>query len=175
MNGRLCLILLPEVVAVAGLDDEVLLFGDGELKLVVADCVALVERIGEAVLVAQIFLNLRVDLFHRFFLGDLEEAPARFSGNLVEDFLAVGARFLSRIPSALASLPNWCSPKHTPRLYHALSYELTFERRDGCHARIPGRPSRASGASDPGASHRSLRRRPRCGAVALDPHASPHA
>lgn len=45
------LALLPEVVAVAGLNDEVLRFGD-EMNLVIAGCVAHVGGVGKAVLVA---------------------------------------------------------------------------------------------------------------------------
>src|SRR4029077_3711738 len=99
-------VLLPEVVAVAGLDYEVFLFGDDEMNLVVAERVALVRRVGEAVLVAQVFLNLGVDFVPRVLLGDLEDPPAGFLGNLLEDFLAVGPFFLPRVPAASAATPH---------------------------------------------------------------------
>src|SRR4029077_12810146 len=82
---------------------EVFLFGDDEMNLVVAERVALVRSVGEAVLVAQVFLNLGVDFVHRVLLGDLEEPPAGFLGNLLEDFLAVGPFFLPRVPAAPAA------------------------------------------------------------------------
>jgi len=94
---------LAEVVTVAGLNDEVFLLGDDELNFVVADCVAFVRGVGEAVLVAQVFLNLRLNLVDRILLGDLEKPPARFLGNLLEDFLAVWAFLLPRIPATASA------------------------------------------------------------------------
>src|SRR5579859_470920 len=92
-------LLPPEVVTVAGLHYEIFLLGDDEMNFVVADCVAFVRGVREAVLVAQIFLNLGVNLVDRLLLGHLEKAPARFLGYLLEDFLAVWALFLPRIPA----------------------------------------------------------------------------
>src|SRR5580700_9988116 len=64
------------------------------MNLMVADGVALVWGVREAVLVAQIFFDLGVDGVNRLLFGDFEHAPACFLGKLLEDFLAVGALFL---------------------------------------------------------------------------------
>ena len=63
----------------------------------VADGVAFVGGVGEAVLVTEVFVNFGVDFVERLFFGGFEEAAAGFLGNLLEDFLAVGALLL-RIP-----------------------------------------------------------------------------
>src|ERR1700676_997427 len=73
------------------------------MNLVIADRVALVGGVGEAVLVAQVFFNLGVDRVNGFFFRDFEQAAAGFLGNLLEDFLAVGALFLPRKPTAAAA------------------------------------------------------------------------
>src|SRR5271170_544176 len=72
------------------------------MNFVVADRVSFVGGVGEAVLVAQVFLDLGIDGVDGFFFGDFEHAAAGFFGNLLEDFLAVGALLL-RIPVAAAA------------------------------------------------------------------------
>ncbi len=58
--------LLAEVIAVAGAHVHVFLFGDGEMDFVVADGVAFVGGVGEAVLVAEVFVDFGVDFVERF-------------------------------------------------------------------------------------------------------------
>src|SRR5580704_4174790 len=72
------------------------------MNLVVTDCVVLVWGVREAVLVAQIFLDLGVDCVNRLLFGDFEHAPACFPGKLLEDFLSVGALLLWRESTAAA-------------------------------------------------------------------------
>src|SRR5271169_1775590 len=73
------------------------------MNLVVADRVSFIRGVGEAVLVAQVFLDIGVDGIDRFFLGDFEHAAAGFLGDLLKDFLAVGALLLRRISSTAAT------------------------------------------------------------------------
>src|SRR5580704_4757386 len=79
------------------------------MNLVVADCVALIRGVREAVLVAQIFFYLGVDCVNRLLFGDFEHAPACFLGKLLEDFLAVGALLLWR-ESTAAAVPSAVLP-----------------------------------------------------------------
>src|ERR1700738_4471825 len=81
--------LLSGVVAVAGLDEEALL-AESELDPVVAagGCV-LGGGVAEAVLGAQLFGDLVVDLGYVLILLDLEEAAAGLQCHALEDFPAV--------------------------------------------------------------------------------------
>src|ERR1700726_332889 len=83
-------VLLSGVVAVACLDEEALLV-EGEIDLVVAAGGGVLGGgIAEAVLGAQLFGDLLVDLGHVQILLDLEEAAAGLLSHALEDFLAVG-------------------------------------------------------------------------------------
>src|SRR5260370_2732290 len=88
------------------------------MDLVVANRVALVWGVGEAVLVAQFFLDLRIDCVDGFFFGDFEHAAAGFLGDLFEDFLALGALLLRRStpppPTPPPPPPPTSPPTHTP-------------------------------------------------------------
>ena len=86
--------LLAEVIAVAGAHVHVLLFGDGEMDFVVADGVAFVGGVGEAILIAEVFVDFGVDFVEGLFFGSFEEAAAGFVRDLLEDFLAVGTLLL---------------------------------------------------------------------------------
>jgi hypothetical protein len=80
-----------EVEAVAGLDLGVLLL-HGQVELVVADGgVGLVGGVAEDVLIAEFFVEVRVDFVESLFLGDFKETPAGSFGDLFENLLAVGA------------------------------------------------------------------------------------
>src|ERR1700675_2886510 len=93
------------------------------MNLVIADRVALVGGVGEAVLVAQVFFNLGVDRVNGFFFRDFEHAAAGFLGNLLEDFLAVGALFLPRKPTAAAAAASTtdAASSTAPRAAHPKS------------------------------------------------------
>lgn len=60
-------VLLAVVVSVAGGHDEILLIRHGEMNLVIADGISLVRRVRQAVLIAQVFINLRVNFVEIFF------------------------------------------------------------------------------------------------------------
>src|ERR1700682_1364036 len=83
--------LLAGVVAVARLEDEVLLTG-GEVDLVVTvGCGGLGGSVAEAVLGAKFLGYLGVDLGYGLLLRDFEEASACLLGDALEDLLAVDA------------------------------------------------------------------------------------
>ena len=84
--------LLAGVVAVAGLDVESFLFGDGEVDLVVAvGGGGGVGGVAESVLGTKLFGDLGVDARDILFFRDLEEAAAGFAGDAFEDLFAVDA------------------------------------------------------------------------------------
>src|SRR5271165_1230042 len=84
------------------------------MNLVVADGVAFVWGVGEAVLVAQVFFNFGVDGVDCFFFCDFEHATAGFFGDLLEDFLAIGALLLWRIsPTASAAAHSAAVTAHS--------------------------------------------------------------
>jgi hypothetical protein len=81
--------LLSGVVTVAGLDEEALL-AEGKFDLVVAGgCGVLAGGIAEAVLGAQLFDDLIIDLGYILILLDLEEAAAGLLGHAFKVFLSV--------------------------------------------------------------------------------------
>src|SRR5580692_4268113 len=83
------------------------------MDFVVADGVALVGGVGEAVLVAEVFVDFGVDLVEGLFLGSPEELAAGFPGDLFQDFLAVGALLL-RVPSTAAAAAHpAAAPTHS--------------------------------------------------------------
>jgi hypothetical protein len=83
--------LMVEVEAIAGLDLGVLLF-HGQVELVIADGgVELVWGVAENVLIAEFFVEVRIDFVQSFFLRDFKKAPAGCFGDLLKDFFAVGA------------------------------------------------------------------------------------
>ena len=62
------------------------------MQLVKADGgVGLVGRVAEDVLIAEFLVEVRIDFFESFFLGDFIETAAGGFGDLFEDFFAVGA------------------------------------------------------------------------------------
>src|SRR5271163_4435389 len=73
------------------------------MNFVIAERVAFVGGVGEAVLIAKVFFDFGVDGVDRFFFRDFEHAAAGFLGNLFKDFLAVGALLLLRISSTAAA------------------------------------------------------------------------
>ena len=61
-----------------------------QADFVIADAgVRTVGRIANAVLIAQLFLNLGIDLLDGFLLRNFKEAPAGFPRKLLQDFFAV--------------------------------------------------------------------------------------
>src|SRR5580658_9682520 len=113
------------------------------MDFVVADCVALVGGVGEAVLVAQVFLDLGVDGVNRFFLGDFEHAAAGFLGNLFKDFLAVGALLLRRIPATAAATAHSASVTAHPESAGAAVVFFFVGKQNGVNDRV-----RALGGGD---------------------------
>src|SRR5271165_6378888 len=98
MRGALRL----RVVSLARLHDEVFV-GGGQIDLVVARAGdGLVGGVAEAVLVAQLLLNLGIDLIDRLFLRHFKEAAASFAGDALQDFLAIGMRGLLRTAHSAA-------------------------------------------------------------------------
>src|ERR1700738_2122054 len=95
--------LLSGVVAVAGLDEEALL-AESELDPVVAagGCV-LGGGVAEAVLGAQLFGDLVVDLGYVLILLDLEETAAGLLGHALEGFLAVDMAWAGGIVAAIVA------------------------------------------------------------------------
>src|ERR1700722_11404837 len=74
------------------------------MELVITDGgVGLVGRIAEDVLAAEFLVEVGVDFVESFFLGDFKETPAGIFGDLLENFFAVGARFLGAAGIAAAS------------------------------------------------------------------------
>jgi len=122
--------LLAEVVAVAGVDGDVFFFGDDQVDFVVADGVTFVGGVGEAVLVAEVFVNFGVDGVDGFFFGDFEEAAAGFSGDLLEDFFAVGAVLL-RIPTPAAAAAHPASSAHAETAGAAAIVFVLVGEQDG--------------------------------------------
>ena len=121
-NGR--------VVAVAGLHHHAFALG-GDFQLAESrPGVGFVGRVAQAVLAAQFFLDLLVDLFERHFLRDFKEAAAGFFGDALKDFLAVAAR-----------LPlGWHSPAASSAASHAGASKtggeiggLLIDEVDGVH------------------------------------------
>src|SRR5664279_4776702 len=71
--------IVAAVVSVSGLHHQVLL-RSCQMDLVVAGGgISFVRRIAQAVLIAQLFFNARVDLINRLLLGDFKEATASLS------------------------------------------------------------------------------------------------
>src|SRR5580700_2182026 len=87
------------------------------MKLVITQCGAGVGRIAQAVLAAQFFFDLAVDIVHRLVPGDLEHAPAGFGGDLREDLLAVHA--LLRESLRITPAPSIRSSASTARIASA--------------------------------------------------------
>src|SRR6202035_860009 len=74
------------------------------MELVITDGgVGFVGRVAEDVLAAEFLVEVGVDFVQSFLLGDFKEAPAGIFGDLLEDFFAVGARFLGAARIAAAS------------------------------------------------------------------------
>src|SRR5258708_31822663 len=63
-----------------------------------------VRRVSQAVLIAQFLGTGLIDFLYRLFLGNFKKTPARFLGNPLQNFLAIGTRLL-RISSATATMP----------------------------------------------------------------------
>ncbi len=81
----------------------------GQVELVVAGGgVGFVGRVAEDVLAAEFLVEVRVDFVECFFFGDLEETPAGGFRKLLEDFLAVGARFFGA--AGIAASPSAAHP-----------------------------------------------------------------
>src|ERR1700719_1371457 len=88
------------------------------MELVITDGgVGFVGRVAEDVLAAEFLVEVGVDFVQSFLLGDFKEAPAGIFGDLLENFFAVGARFLGAAGIAAAS-----SASHSPAA-HAWSSE----------------------------------------------------
>ena len=98
--------LVAGVVAVAGLQEEVLGAGLGEREddaVVAVGGGLLVGGVAEAVLGAQLIADLLVDLGEGLFLADLEEASAGLVGHALEDLLAVDMAWETLRLTALAA------------------------------------------------------------------------
>src|SRR5580704_15483159 len=106
------------------------------MDLVVADGVALVGGVGEAVLIAQVFFNFGVDGVDGFFFGDFEHAPAGFFGDLLEDFLAVGPLLLRRIASTAAAAAHSAAVTAHTESTGAAVVILLVGKQDGVDDRI---------------------------------------
>src|ERR1700722_19696880 len=78
------------VIAVPCLDGHVLLFRR-EMDLVVAGRYILTRSVADAVLIAQVLRDRGVNLFDGLLLRDLKQATASFSGDPLQNLLAVGA------------------------------------------------------------------------------------
>src|SRR5271167_4395748 len=108
MRGALRL----RVVSLARLHDEVFI-GGGQIDLVVARAGdRLVGGVAEAVLVAQLLLDLSVNLVDGLLLGNFEETAAGFARDALQDFLAIGMGGLLRIASSAgtAHAASWPAP-----------------------------------------------------------------
>src|SRR5271170_1368784 len=141
------------------------------MNFVVADRVSFVGGVGEAVLVAQVFLDLGIDGVDGFFFGDFEHAAAGFFGNLLEDFLAVGALLLRRVASTAATAAHSAAvTSHTKSAGSAVVI-LFIGKQDGVDDRV-----RALGGGDclghgfPAAVVHAVRKDDQCFAALLLAH-----
>src|SRR5215831_3846161 len=83
--------LWAPVIFLSGMHDQIFFFRlDADLMNPFAG-ISPVRRIAQAVLIAQIFLNLGVDFLDRLFAGDFKELSAGFARDLFQNFLSVRA------------------------------------------------------------------------------------
>ena len=113
------------VVPISCLHDFIFLFGrntDG----VIAHCGPRpVRGVTEAVLIAQLLLNLLVDLLHRLLLGSFKKATARLFGESLQDFLAIRPRWLG-ISRVSATVPAHSAPTVTATKPSPVSVRLVI-------------------------------------------------
>ncbi len=69
-------------------------------NLVIAGSFIVFRRVRQAVLIAQIFLDLRINFVYRFFFRNFVQFSAGGLGNLLQNFLSVRPLFLRRSSSA---------------------------------------------------------------------------
>jgi hypothetical protein len=76
----------------------------GQMEPVITDgVVGSVGRVAEDVLVMEFLVEVGIDFVESFFLRDFKETPAGVFGDLLENFFAVGARFLGAAGIAATS------------------------------------------------------------------------
>src|SRR5438445_6727692 len=78
------------VIAVAGTHGEPLRLQRNLNLAKLARPARLVGRVSDAVLVAQLFFNLAINILDRMLLGDFEVASAGFLGHSLQDLLPIG-------------------------------------------------------------------------------------
>src|SRR5271165_1655207 len=132
MRGALRL----RVVSLARLHDEVFV-GGGQIDLVVARAGdGLVGGVAEAVLVAQLLLNLGIDLIDRLFLRHFKEAAASFAGDALQDFLAIGMRGLLRTAHSAARPAPTTVAAHASARIALVAVGFGVGVQDGVHQRV---------------------------------------
>ncbi len=70
--------LLPRIISISGLDDQVLLFGRQADLVIAGLSIALIRRVAQVVLRPQFLGDAVVDLINRLLLGNLVETPPSF-------------------------------------------------------------------------------------------------
>src|SRR5580700_6560137 len=90
------------IISIPGLDNQILLLGHQADLVIAGFNAAFIRRVAQVVLRPQFLGDAVINLINRLLFGDFVETPACFPGNLIENFLAVHARFLRR-PSAAAT------------------------------------------------------------------------
>src|ERR1019366_1365661 len=80
---------ISAIVPVASLNTQVFPLGRQDYFVISGLGVGRIRRVTQAVLTAQIFLDLAERFINGVLFGYFEESPARFLGEAFEDFLAV--------------------------------------------------------------------------------------
>src|ERR1700684_336916 len=100
------------IISIPGLDNQILLFGHQADLVIAGFSGAFVWRVSQVVLRPQFLGDAVINLINRLLFGDFVQTPACFPRNLIQNFLAVHARFLRR-PSAPAASAATARPSST--------------------------------------------------------------